>query len=200
MTGLTRRTLATVGAMAVIATLTTTAASAGSYEQSGAKGDIVDTAIATGSFSTLVKAVQSAGLVDTLKGPGPFTVFAPTDRAFSRVPKAQLEALLADRQALTELLTYHVVPGKVMAADVANLSRARTLQGELVQVSTRGGVRINGAKVVKADVRTTNGVIHVIGTVIVPQSVMATLERAGRNAGDDMKSRDWENMFLSHGR
>ncbi len=130
--------------------------------------DIVDTAVAAGNFKTLVAAVQAAGLVDTLKGPGPFTVFAPTDEAFAKIPKAKLDALLKDKAALTKILTYHVVPGKVMAADV-KAGKVKTVQGSMVTLSTKGGVKVNGAKVVAADVAADNGVIHAIDKVIMPK-------------------------------
>ena len=130
--------------------------------------DIVDTAVAAGSFKTLATALQAAGLVDTLKGKGPFTVFAPTDEAFAKVPKADLDALLKDKAKLTAVLTYHVVPGKVMAKDV-KAGAVKTVQGGNLTVATTGGVTVNGAKVVKADVAADNGVIHVIDTVLMPK-------------------------------
>lgn len=129
--------------------------------------DIVDTAIAAGQFKTLATALQAAGLVDTLKGPGPFTVFAPTDEAFAKIPKAQLDALLADKAKLTAVLTYHVVPGKVMAAQV-KAGPVKTVQGKELSVSTASGVMVNNAKVVKTDIAADNGVIHVIDTVVLP--------------------------------
>jgi len=130
--------------------------------------DIVDTAVGAGSFNTLVKAVQAAGLVETLKGPGPFTVFAPTDEAFAKLPAGTLDNLLKDKDALAKVLTYHVVPGKVMAADVKP-GEAKTVQGQSVKLSTEGGkVMVDGATVVAADVAASNGVIHVIDTVILP--------------------------------
>jgi len=130
--------------------------------------DIVDTAVSAGSFKTLVTAVQAAGLVDTLKGTGPFTVFAPTDEAFAKIPKDKLDALLKDKTALTKVLTYHVVPGKVMAADV-KAGKVKTVQGSELTVSTMGGVKVDAANVVKTDVVASNGVIHVIDTVVMPQ-------------------------------
>jgi uncharacterized surface protein with fasciclin (FAS1) repeats len=130
--------------------------------------DIVDTAVSAGSFKTLVTAVQAAGLVDTLKGPGPFTVFAPTDDAFAKIPKAQLDALLKDKAKLTAVLTYHVVPGKVMAKDV-KAGKVKTVQGSELTIGTSGGVTVDKAKVVTTDVAASNGVIHVIDTVIMPQ-------------------------------
>lgn len=129
--------------------------------------DIVDTAVAAGSFNTLAKALTAAGLVDTLKGPGPFTVFAPTDEAFAKVPKDQLDALLADKEKLTAVLTYHVVPGKVMAADV-KAGEVKTVQGSTLTVTTEGGVKVDQATVVKTDIAADNGVIHVIDQVIIP--------------------------------
>jgi len=130
--------------------------------------DIVDTAVAAGNFSTLVAAVKAAGLVETLKGAGPFTVFAPTDEAFAKVPKATLDGLLADKAALTKVLTYHVVAGKVMAADV-KAGHVKTVQGTDLAMVTEGGVTVNGAKVVAADVAASNGVIHAIDTVLMPK-------------------------------
>ncbi len=133
-----------------------------------ATADIVDTAIAAGSFTTLVTAVKAAGLVDTLKGDGPFTVFAPTDAAFAKLPPGTVEALLADKAKLTAVLTYHVVAGRVTAADVAGLRQATTLQGGTLAIDTSNGVKINGATVTTADVMASNGVIHVIDTVLLP--------------------------------
>ena len=130
--------------------------------------DIVDTAVAAGSFNTLVAAVKQAGLVDTLKGKGPLTVFAPTDAAFAKIPKDQLNAILADKALLTKILTYHVVAGKVMAADVKP-GPVKTVQGSNMTVSIDGGnVMVDKAKVVKTDIAASNGVIHVIDSVIVP--------------------------------
>ena len=130
--------------------------------------DIVDVAVGAGSFKTLVTAVQAAGLVDTLKGPGPFTVFAPTDAAFAKIPKATLDALLADKAKLTAVLTYHVVPGKVMAKDV-KAGKVKTVQGGELTITTTGGVKVDGANVVTTDVAASNGVIHVIDTVVLPK-------------------------------
>jgi len=132
--------------------------------------DIIDTAVASGAFSTLVKAVQAAGLVETLKGPGPFTVFAPTDDAFAKLPAGTLDAVLADKAKLTAILTYHVVPGKVLAKDVVGLNgkSVKTVQGGMLKVDTTSGVKIGNATVVKADVETSNGVIHVIDAVLLP--------------------------------
>lgn len=130
--------------------------------------DIVDVASKAGNFNTLVTAVKAADLVDTLKGPGPFTVFAPTDAAFAKVPKAKLDALLADKSALAKVLTYHVVPGKVMAAEV-KAGKVKTVQGQELTVTTKGGVMVDNAKVVATDVAASNGVIHAIDTVLMPK-------------------------------
>jgi uncharacterized surface protein with fasciclin (FAS1) repeats len=132
--------------------------------------NIVETAISAGSFNTLVAALKAAGLVETLSGPGPFTVFAPTDEAFAQIPADQLNALLADKEALTAVLTYHVVAGKVMAEDVVKLSSATTVNGQDVEIKVMDGkVMIDGAQVTTADIDTTNGVIHVIDKVILPK-------------------------------
>ncbi|MCX2860575.1 fasciclin domain-containing protein [Paucibacter sp. PLA-PC-4] len=130
--------------------------------------DIVDTAVAAGNFKTLATALQAAGLVDTLKGPGPFTVFAPTDAAFAKVPKADLDALLKDKAKLTAVLTYHVVPGKVMAKDV-KAGKVKTVQGSELTIATMGGVTVDGAKVTATDIAADNGVIHVIDSVVMPK-------------------------------
>ena len=129
--------------------------------------DIVETAVSAGQFKTLAAALQEAGLVDTLKGKGPFTVFAPTDEAFAKIPKAQLDALLADREKLVAVLTYHVVPGQVMAKDV-QAGEVATVQGSTLNVTTRGGVKVDNANVVKTDITADNGVIHVIDSVVMP--------------------------------
>ncbi len=130
--------------------------------------DIVDTAVSAGSFTTLVAAVKAAGLVDTLKGPGPFTVFAPTDEAFAKLPAGTVEALLKDIPKLTKILTYHVVSGKVMAADVVKLKSATTVEGSDVKIDASNGVKINDSKVVTPDVAADNGVIHIIDAVLLP--------------------------------
>ena len=138
-----------------------------------AQKDIVDTAVGAGSFNTLVTAVKAAGLVDTLKGEGPFTVFAPTDEAFAKLPAGTVEDLLKpeNKDKLVSILTYHVVPGKVMSSDIAGKTlEAGTVQGQKAKIDATSGVTIDGAKVVTADVEATNGVIHVIDTVIMPKS------------------------------
>jgi len=133
--------------------------------------DIVETAVA-GNFNTLVAAVKAAGLVDTLKGPGPFTVFAPTDEAFAKLPPGTLESLLKpeNKAKLQRILTYHVVPGKVMARDVVKLHSAKTVEGQSITIKTvNGGVMADGAHVTKTDIVTSNGVIHVIDSVLLPK-------------------------------
>jgi uncharacterized surface protein with fasciclin (FAS1) repeats len=140
--------------------------------------DIVDTAAGNKMFSTLVTAVKAADLVSTLKGDGPFTVFAPTDEAFAALPAGTVEMLLKpeNKQTLVQILTYHVVAGKVTAEDVSTLSNATTVEGSQVDISTKmGNVMINNAKVIKADIMTSNGVIHVIDTVLLPAEVAAAL-------------------------
>jgi len=130
--------------------------------------DIVDTAVSAGNFNTLATALKAAGLVDTLKSKGPFTVFAPTDAAFAKIPKAQLDALLADKAKLTAVLTYHVVPGKVMSKDV-KAGMVKTVQGSSLTVGTMGGVKVDNANVTAVDIVADNGVIHVIDTVVLPK-------------------------------
>jgi uncharacterized surface protein with fasciclin (FAS1) repeats len=135
--------------------------------------DIVDTAVAAGSFKTLAKALEAAGLVQTLKGAGPFTVFAPTDEAFAKLPAGTVEKLLepANREQLKRVLTYHVVSGKVMASDVVKLKSAKAVSGDSITISTSGGgVTVDKARVVKTDIPASNGVIHVIDAVILPPS------------------------------
>jgi len=136
------------------------------------KKDIVDTAVAAGSFQTLAKALGAAGLLETLKGEGPFTVFAPTDEAFAKLPAGTLEELLKpeNKAKLTAILTYHVVPGKVLATQVVNLKTAKTVNGQSVTITTAGDtVRVDDAKVVKTDILCSNGVIHVIDSVLLPK-------------------------------
>ncbi len=148
------------------------ALSAGTVTRAQGK-DIVDTAVAAGQFKTLAAALQAAGLVETLKGAGPFTVFAPTDEAFAKLPEGTLEDLLKpeNKAKLTAILTYHVVPGKVMAADVVKVTEAKTVQGGSIKVSAMGGqVMVDNAHVVKTDIAASNGVIHVIDAVILPKT------------------------------
>jgi len=160
------KTLAALSFAAVMAT---------SAWAGGMKKDIVDTAVEAGQFETLVAAAKAAGLVETLKGEGPFTVFAPTDAAFKALPEGTVEDLLKpeNKDKLVAILTYHVLPGKVMSGDIAGkeLSPA-TVQGEMVEINAKDGVMIEGASVIKADIETSNGVIHVIDKVILPDAAM----------------------------
>lgn len=151
-------------------TLTAVAAMAVPVFAAGHSKDIVDTAVDAGSFTTLVAAVEAAGLVDTLKGEGPFTVFAPTDEAFAALPAGTVEDLLKpeNKDQLVAILTYHVVPGKVMSTDLSNGMMAATVQGGEITIMTEGGVMVNDANVVTADIEASNGVIHVIDKVIMP--------------------------------
>jgi uncharacterized surface protein with fasciclin (FAS1) repeats len=144
---------------------------AGSFGAHAAEKDIVDTAVEAGQFQTLAAALEAAGLVETLKGAGPFTVFAPTDEAFAKLPAGTVESLLEpeNKDQLIAILTYHVVPGKVMSADVAGIDEVRTVNGEMIDTEVDGStVKVNDATVTTADVSATNGVIHVIDTVILP--------------------------------
>ena len=134
----------------------------------GHSKDIVDTAVEAGTFTTLVAAVEAAGLVETQKGEGPFTVFAPTDEAFAALPEGTVEGLLADPEALAAILTYHVVAGKVMSGDLSDGMMAATVNGAEITIGTEGGVTVDGANVVAADIEASNGVIHVIDAVIIP--------------------------------
>ena len=157
-------------------TFVAAAAAAGLFAASpsfadGHSKDIVDTAVGAGSFGTLVAAVQAAGLVETLKGEGPFTVFAPTDEAFSALPEGTVEELLKpeNKEKLAGILTYHVVPGAVMSTDLSNEMMVTTVQGSNVKIMTEGGVTVDGANVVTPDIKASNGVIHVIDAVILPK-------------------------------
>ena len=145
--------------------------------------NIVETAVAAGNFNTLVEAVKAAGLVDTLSSPGPFTVFAPTDEAFSKVPKAVLDALMANKTLLTEVLTYHVVPGKVMSSDLTNGMSVKTVEGSDVKITIdSAGVMVNNAKVITPDIGASNGVIHVIDAVILPPVAAKAAEAVAASA------------------
>lgn len=160
-----------VGVFGLVGVLVSAVAIAGHHDEGEAKHgkkDIVDTAISAKNFSTLLAAVKQAGLVDALKGEGPYTLFAPTDEAFAKIPKAKLQALLNNREALTSVLTYHVVPANVSAAQVVNLKSAKTLQGQSISIDVSNGVKVDNANVIKADIIASNGVIHVIDEVIMP--------------------------------
>ena len=154
-----------------IAALAVVGLTMGAMSVRAANQDIVDTAVAAGDFKTLAAALDAAGLVETLKGPGPFTVFAPTDEAFAKLPAGTVENLLKpeNKDKLTAILTYHVVPGEVMAADVVKLDEAKTVNGEMLSVNSDGAtVMINDAKVTATDIPASNGVIHVIDSVVLP--------------------------------
>ena len=171
MTTLSKRSLPVSIAIFVFAAFSASLSAVAADDNMGPKADIVDTAVAAGQFNTLAAALEAAGLVDTLKGEGPFTVFAPTDAAFAKLPEGTVETLLKpeNRDQLVAVLTYHVVPGKVMASDVVKISQAKTVNGGDIAVKVKdGSVQINDATVVKADVGASNGVIHVIDTVILP--------------------------------
>ncbi len=158
--------------------------------QAARADDIVETAMKNPQFSTLVTAVKAAGLVNTLKGAGPFTVFAPTNAAFAKIPPAKLKALLADKKALTAVLTYHVLSGEVMAADVVKMkngSMAKTVQGSSLTVKTSPAVMVNNAKVIKTDIKCDNGVIHVIDTVLMPK--MTGSKMMGAKMGKPMMAK-----------
>ncbi len=162
----------------VIATVMTVSAS----EQCSMKKDIVDTAVSAGSFNTLVTAVKEAGLVETLKGEGPFTVFAPTDDAFAELPEGTIETLLKpeNKQKLVDILTYHVVPGSVKAEQVVKLDSAKTVNGQSVSIAVSDkGVMVDNAKVIKTDITTSNGIIHVIDSVILPKDIVDRAVSAG---------------------
>ena len=160
-------------AVGMLSAIVTTVAVSGSIVRAEA-GDVVETAVAAGSFKTLAKALDAAGLVNTLKGPGPFTVFAPTDAAFAKLPAGTLETLLKpeNQEKLRRILTYHVVSGKVMAADVVKLQSAKAVSGDTIMVKVQNGaVHVDNATVTKADVAASNGVIHVIDSVILPKGI-----------------------------
>jgi uncharacterized surface protein with fasciclin (FAS1) repeats len=130
--------------------------------------NIVETAVAAGTFKTLVEAVKAAGLVETLSGQGPFTVFAPDDDAFTKLPAGTVDSLLKDIPKLKDILTYHVVAGKIMAADVAGITSVKTVQGKELSIDAQDGVKVNESKVIKSDIEASNGVIHVIDSVLIP--------------------------------
>jgi transforming growth factor-beta-induced protein len=168
----------------VVAVATLIAAPSGpaAEKKKAGRSDIVDTAVSAGNFKTLAAALKAADLVETLKGKGPFTVFAPTDEAFGKLPKGTVEDLLKpeNKNKLTAVLTYHVVPGRVLAADVVKLSKAKTVQGSEVKITVEDGkVRVDDANVVKTDIKCRNGVIHVIDAVILPKDIVDTAVAAG---------------------
>jgi len=165
------RSILIVSVFGLAVVLMSAVAMAGHHGEKMSKADqmdIVDTAIEAKSFSTLLTAVKQAGLVDALKGDGPYTLFAPTDEAFAKIPADKLQALLKNKEALTAVLTYHVIPANVSAGQVMNLTSAKTLQGQSISIDTSNGVMVDNANVIKTDIVASNGVIHVIDTVIMP--------------------------------
>lgn len=159
------------GFFALIASLVAAVAMAGHHsegENKQAKKDIVETAIDAKNFTTLLAAVKQAELVDALKGEGPYTLFAPTDEAFAKIPQSQLQALLNNKKMLTSVLTYHVVADNVTSSDVVKLKQAKTLQGQSISIDATNGVKVDNANVIMTDIVASNGVIHVIDTVIMP--------------------------------
>jgi uncharacterized surface protein with fasciclin (FAS1) repeats len=158
-----------LAALFLLASLAGASDSASNVTGTESQKNIVETAVAAGNFNTLVEAVKAAGLVDTLSSPGPFTVFAPTDEAFAKVPKAVMDALLANKTLLTSVLTYHVVPGEVMSSDLMNGMSVKTVEGSDVNITKdSAGVMVNNAKVISADIKASNGVIHAIDSVLLP--------------------------------
>ena len=173
-TGYSRGLAAGIAAIVLSAVVgAATVESAAAYYEPHAKympsKDIVETAASTGTFETLLAAAKAAGLVETLSGEGPFTVFAPTDDAFAEIPQETLNGLLKDKDALAKVLTYHVVPGKVLSHDARLLTEARTVQGQSISIDASDGLTVDGANVIKGDILATNGVIHVIDRVIMPK-------------------------------
>jgi uncharacterized surface protein with fasciclin (FAS1) repeats len=158
-----------LGGLVALCILTGFAAISSAGVEKDKPKNIVETAAAAGQFKTLIKALQAAELEEALKGKGPFTVFAPTDEAFAKLPAGAIDGLLKDKAKLQSVLKYHVVSGKVMAADVMKLKEAKTLNEQMVTIDTKNGVRVNNAAVTKADIDTSNGVIHVIDTVLMPK-------------------------------
>lgn len=168
------KSLTRVAAALAIAFTAPVAFAQSAYKADKPMKDIVQVAVEAGSFETLVTAVKAADLVETLKGKGPFTVFAPTDAAFAKLPKGALDGLIADKSALTSVLTYHVVAGKVLAADVITKSAVSTVNGQSIDIKVADGkVYVNGAQVVKTDILASNGVIHVIDGVLMPKAASA---------------------------
>ena len=164
------RTIALAAALAVPASLAAQETQGYSESPAAAKGDIIETAAAAGSFTTLAAAIEAAGLTETLKGEGPFTVFAPTDEAFAKLPEGTVDALLEDKAKLTAILTYHVVPGNVMSQDVAGMSSAKTVNGQELSIKAKDGkVKVDKATVTTTDIAASNGVIHVIDQVLMPE-------------------------------
>jgi len=176
-------------ALTIVAALFVLAFSVGATEEAkmssgnASQKNIVETAVAAGNFKTLTEAVTAAGLVETLSGPGPFTVFAPTDEAFAKVPKGVLEALMANKTLLTSVLTYHVVPGAVMSSDLKDGMSVKTVEGSDVKIAiSPAGVMVNNAKVIQPDIKASNGVIHAIDSVILPPAAAKVVAAVGSAA------------------
>lgn len=191
--------------LALVATLAAPSAFAGQTGAMSRTGDIVDTAVSAGSFETLVAAVKAAGLVETLKGPGPFTVFAPTDEAFAKLPAGTVENLLKpeNKDRLVAILTYHVVPGRILSTDIAGQKAAvKTVQGQSVNVDATSGVKVDSANVIKADIKTSNGVIHVIDSVILPKAGSAAADHVidGYDLSSDHERWAYYDYMASYGR
>ena len=167
---MTKNAFALFALLALLFTGTAVADGHGSHAADSPAADIVDTAVSAGTFTTLVAAVKAAGLADTLKGDGPFTVFAPNDEAFAKLPAGTVEGLLENPEKLAAILTYHVVAGKKVASDVVGAKTLATVQGQSLSIDTTDGVTIGGAKILTTDIEASNGVIHVIDTVLIPQS------------------------------
>lgn len=166
-----------LAALFLFASLAGASDSASNANGTESQKNIVETAVAAGDFNTLVEAVKAAGLVDTLSGPGPFTVFAPTDEAFAKVPEAVMDALMANKTLLTSVLTYHVVPGEVMSSDLKNGMSVNTVEGSNVKITIdSAGVMVDNARVINADIKASNGVIHVIDAVILPPAAAKTVQ------------------------
>jgi PGF-CTERM protein len=171
------RIMTILAALFLFASLAGASDSASNANGTESQKNIVETAVAAGNFNTLVEAVQEAGLVDTLSSPGPFTVFAPTDEAFAKVPSAVMDTLMADKTLLTSVLTYHVVPGEVMSSDLVNGMSVKTVEGSDVRITIdSAGVMVDNARVINADIKASNGVIHVIDAVILPPAAARAVQ------------------------
>jgi len=180
-----------LAALFLLASLAGASDSASNATGTESQKNIVETAVAAGNFNTLVEAVKAAGLVDTLSSPGPFTVFAPTDEAFAKVPKAVMDALLANPTLLTSVLTYHVVPGEVMSSDLKNGMSVKTVEGSNVNITKdSAGVMVNNAKVINADIKASNGVIHAIDSVILPPTAAKIVQTIGTSQAIAAKSKE----------
>jgi PGF-CTERM protein len=181
-----------LAALFLLASLAGASDSASNATGTESQKNIVETSVAAGNFNTLVEAVKAAGLVDTLSSPGPFTVFAPTDEAFAKVPKVVMDTLLANKTLLTSVLTYHVVPGEVMSSDLKNgMSLVKTVEGSDVKITKdSAGVMVDNAKVINADIKASNGVIHAIDSVILPPAAAKIVQAIGTSQAIAAKSEE----------